>query len=225
MHCLVSRDFHEWLNPIKKCPDLWTDTSFHCSSVIQPVYICSFMHSLGLLLLLGCLLPCGNQAWGRQLKGYIWALWTTPITANGNVTRKHGGPYLHTSIHLSSVRTPGSRSSEPGLPRPYTADCSHHCLQETSSVITVVSAFHTATPPGQSFAVMFLIFVLFLCSLALLRLRWTPPSLPHTDHLLPAGRSLSWAIAVTHQNQFSLFNSSIALSQRGMGQELFPHNL
>lgn len=162
MHCLASRDLHEWLNPIKKCPDLWTDNSFHCSSVIRPACICSFMHSLGLLLLLGCLLPCGNQAWGRQLKGYIWALWTTPITANGNVTRKHGGPYLHTSIHLSSVRTPGSRSSEPGLPRPYTVDCSHRCLQETSSMITVVSAFHTATPPGQSFAVMLLIFVLFL---------------------------------------------------------------
>lgn len=174
MHCLASRDLHEWLNPIKKCPDLWTDTSFHCSSVIRPACICSFMHSLGLLLLLGCLLPCGNQAWGRQLKGYIWALWTTPITANGNVTRKHGGPYLHTSIHLSSVRTPGSRSSEPGLPRPYTVDCSHRCLQETSSMITVVSAFHTATPPGQSFAVMFLIFVLFL----LLSRGYNGPHLP-----------------------------------------------
>lgn len=143
------------------------------------VYVCSFMHWLLLLMLLGGLLPRGNQAWGRQLKGYTRALWNTPITANSVVTRKQGGPYLHMCARLSSVRTLGSRSSEPGLPRQCTADCRRHCLQETSSVITIISAFHTATPPGQSFVIIFLIFVLFLCSRAPPR---TPPSLPHTDH-------------------------------------------
>lgn len=142
------------------------------------------------------------------------------------MAKRSSGPYLHTYVHPSSVRSQGSRSSEPGLPLVYTVDCKHRFLKETSSMIAAISGFHTAFPPGYSFTFIFLISVLSLCCLSCCLVhRMTLQSPPSHWLPLPKVGGLLWATAITQQNQFSLLNSSIVLSQRGMGEKLFPHNL
>lgn len=135
LFCIIRPAFSFFMSDciqLKKCPDLWTNGSIAllfcwqgsmCFVVVQQWVL--------LFVVLGCLLPCANPAWGRQLKGYTWALWMAPITANGTMTRRSGWSYLHTCVHLSSARTLGSRSSERGLPPRYTADCKDHFLKDT----------------------------------------------------------------------------------------------
>lgn len=188
---------------LKNVPISGQSGPLHFCSVVMAVRVCccSFTQQWVVsLMVLGCLLPCANPAWGRQLKGHIQALWIAPITANGT------SPYLHTSIHLSSARTLGSRSSEPGLPPLYTADCKDHFLQETkSSIITIMPGFHTAKPPGQSFThnilnssslCCFSAVPVIHCHVVLLPEALMDPAFtPLQWSSLPAGRTLSWAIA------------------------------
>lgn len=51
----------------------------------------------------------------------------------------------------------------------------------------------------------------------------TDPSHPRADHPSPQEGASHEPPHPTQQNQFSLFKSSIVLSQRGMSQELCPH--
>lgn len=159
---------------------------------------------------LGCLLPCANCVWGKQLKRYIRGLWTAPITANTIPRRRTCGSYLHKCVHLSSVRIPGSRSSEPGLPPPHTADCRDHFLQQTK-----ITARSQSSPDYTQlllqdshwliWCLKFFIPLHFLCCPGnSLLCCFSIPKVPidngftHSPRAsLPAGSSLSWAIVFT----------------------------
>lgn len=140
-----------------------------------------------LLMMLGCLLPCANPAGGRQLKGHTQALWIAPITANGNMIRRSSRPYLHTSVHLSSVRSLGNRSSEPGLPPPYTADCTDHFLRNKNT-----SSMTTAIPPWQSFIHNVLNLSSLCCFSAVLVIQ-CPVVYYHMALLVPAFTPSHWS--------------------------------
>lgn len=151
--------------------------------------------------------------------------------------RKTSSSHLHTCVHLSSRRIRGSRSSEPILPPPNTADCKGCFLQETKYKQDNYLHFWipyscTSRAVIHSWCLKFLTLVLFLyCPGDSSGCSPTPrgsygPCL-HTFALINNPLLVGTSHESSHStqyNQFALLTSSTVVSQQDMGKELFYHN-
>lgn len=216
---------------LKMCPHLRTNGSIALLFCWQGcVCFVRVQQWLLLFVVLGCLLPFASPAWDAtayvihmsiakwlQLQSTVpWQEKAAALT----ITRM-------SICHQRETWEAGTVSPACHDRTLLTASTIFWKTQHTSSTITIILGFHSGWLQGHSHTLNST--SLCCCSTVLVINFFSPQgslktlsSKPLTYHQSLQEGGSQEPFHSTQQNQFSLFNSSIVLLQRGMAQELFP---